>query len=354
MKEKKLTDNQPWMRKVGMALDADLPQVLRDLGFRLERDGSRGWRIPGHGGLIVWLRDDETWGWSHFSTDEHGDTISFLCQFAGFHRKEAVEKLASTTREQPPHHDGKNRRHSTGYESSIFKKTKMPSDKWCKNASTVMKWARENLWEDPDMEPWSWLRSRGLKNETMKKANLGWIPDDCYSDLNKWGLEEEQKDNGKNGKIWIPRGLTIPNMSLDGKVIRINIRRFSSEKPRYRLIRGSCTKALVLGKIGGPVIICESDLDAILIDQCAADIISAASLGSAGSRPDTRLAAHLFFAPKILVSLDADLSGKKASKRWLETFPHAKSWPVPWGKDPSDTFGEATKLLRRWIEQGLR
>ena len=36
MKNKKLADMQPWKRQVGKALSANLPEVLRDLGYELE------------------------------------------------------------------------------------------------------------------------------------------------------------------------------------------------------------------------------------------------------------------------------------------------------------------------------
>ena len=97
MKKKTLSENQPLLRQVGRALSADLPGVLRGLGYKLERDSTKGWRIPGHGGLIIWKRDDGNWGWKHFSTDEAGDTISFLNKFHGISRTQSIEILASAS-----------------------------------------------------------------------------------------------------------------------------------------------------------------------------------------------------------------------------------------------------------------
>jgi len=112
-------------------------------------------------------------------------------------------------------------------------------------------------------------------------------------------------------------------------------------------------RPLILGVAGKPVIICETDLDAWLISQQASEIITSVSVGSSGGKPDTLLSIYLFLAPKILISLDSDQAGKNASKWWIDKFPKAKYWPVPWKKDPGEAFGSAPVLLKRWIQTGL-
>ena len=101
------------------------------------------------------------------------------------------------------------------------------------------------------------------------------------------------------------------------------------------------------------MVLVESDLDAWLIHQEAGDIVTVASLGSAGAKPDPVLAAFLLAAPQILVALDSDEAGRKASQWWIRTFLKAKLWPVPWGKDPGEAFGRAPRLVMEWIELGL-
>ena len=69
----------------------------------------------------------------------------------------------------------------------------------------------------------------------------------------------------------------------------------------------------ILGEIGRPVVVCETDLDVWLFQQEAGDIITAAALGSSGGKPDSGLAVYLLAAPRILVALDADEAGMNGS-----------------------------------------
>jgi DNA primase len=111
---------------------------------------------------------------------------------------------------------------------------------------------------------------------------------------------------------------------------------------------------LIIGKIKKPIIIVESDLDALLIAQCSHKTITAISIGSSGAKPDLRMALYLIAAPKILVSLDNDEAGYKASKWWMDRYSNATFWPVPWGKDPGEAFGRGTKMVDKWINAGLK
>ena len=117
----------------------------------------------------------------------------------------------------------------------------------------------------------------------------------------QWGLEPVLKDDGTPKKIWIPRGLTIP-LCQDGKIYRIRIRRpkfalRSEADPRYYLLRGSDTRAMILGTDKPVSIIVESELDALLLHQEAGDLVNVISLGNAQSRPDKKAADLLTAKP---------------------------------------------------------
>ena len=165
-------------------------------------------------------------------------------------------------------------------------------------------------------------------------------------------MEEVLNDQGKPRKIFIPEGLVIPTFHCIGEAIRI--RRFDSGERPYHTVTGSCTSPLIVGELGRPIVLVESDLDAWLIYQEAGDIVTVSSLGSAGTKPDPVLAAFLLAAPQILVALDNDKAGREASQKWARTFPKAKLWPVPWGTDPGEAFGSTPRLVMEWIELGLR
>lgn len=341
MKTRGRSISQSWMRKVGAARSADLPAALRDLGVSLERDSCRGWRVPGYGGLIVWQRDDESWGWKQFSTDEGGDSISYLIHRNEMTHKEAVETLAPYGHFSP----GESKSRSPRLRVALRKHT-IPPKIWRDKASKLVEIARRELWADKDLAVWDWLRARGLRDDTIRIARLGWVHRDYYLGRKKWGLPTGRKGETK---IFLPSGLLIPV----GEVVRTSIRRFSDEGRRYHILSGSSPGPLVLGGTGKPVVVVETDLDALLIHQEAGESVTVASMGSAGGKPDARLAAYLLVAPRILVSLDADQAGRRASRWWLDRFPQAKLWPTPWSKDPGDAFGGTPGLVRSWIQAGL-
>ena len=78
----------------------------------------------------------------------------------------------------------------------------------------------------------AWLRDlRGLKDETIRAASLGYNPTDIWEDQETWGLPPETGDNGKLKRIWLPRGITIPWRS-GGHIWRVNIRQPAGD-PKY-------------------------------------------------------------------------------------------------------------------------
>jgi hypothetical protein len=341
MKRKTLTSIQPFMRKICSALSADLPSVLKKLGYELIKDSERGWRIPGYGGLIVWRRDDQTWGWNHFSSGRSGDAISFLTHCHEMSRKEAVETLTSYGCSCVV------KTNSTTTRSRIdLRKPRIPPLSWIENASKLVDISQNKLWSNRELMVWKWLRGRGLQDKTIRNGRLGWIKDDVYFRREKWGLPTE---NEGPKKILLPRGLLIPA----GDIFRIRVRRFSEDSRRYHTLAGSSSSSFVIGDPGKPVVLVESDLDAWLIHQEAGEAIAVASIGSAGGKPDIHLSVYLVTAPKILISLDSDKAGWSAGKWWIKNFSKAKLWPVPWGKDPSDAFSIEPTLIKKWIGSGI-
>ena len=168
-----------------------------------------------------------------------------------------------------------------------------------------------------------WLKERrGLSEETIKEHRLGLVLIDRFEGHEQWGLEPVLKDDGTPKKIWIPRGLTIP-LWQEGKIYRIRIRRpkfalRSEADPRYYLLRGSDTRAMVLGTDKPVSILVESELDALLLHQEAGDLVNVISLGNAQSRPDKEAADLLQQSRLILLALDADAAGGKESWQWWQ------------------------------------
>jgi len=198
----------------------------------------------------------------------------------------------------------------------------------------------------------AWLHSRGLKDETIRKARLGWIPKDWWHRREEWGLPRELRPNGRPKGLWVSRGLCIPVME-DDQVLRVKIRRGAPDL-KYYAPPGAPAVPMVLRGAGNAWVVVESELDGILLCQEAGELVSVIALGSATIRPRGELLELLEGAPQILVALDSDQAGaKEAHGWWLKTFPRAKRWPCPRGKDPSDAWKSGLDL-KLWIDVGLR
>jgi len=229
-----------------------------------------------------------------------------------------------------------------------------PPKLWQQQAAAFLNWSQGILWDGVYIKIREWLlNERGLTEETVKQAGLGWIPQDHYADRESWGLSESFNEQGKNTKLWLPAGLVIPCFH-DNQLHRIRIRRHGpSDGMKYYIVPGSSMTPMTLGN-GKPFILVESELDANLLHQEAGDLVTATALGSSDIKPDRLLYEQLKEAYKILVSLDSDEAGANSSWRfWMEHFPQATRWPVIKGKDPTEAYLSGFNL-RKWIITGIR
>ncbi len=119
--------------------------------------------------------------------------------------------------------------------------------------------------------------------------------------------------------------------------------------PKYVEISGSMQSLGVYGcPEGKPMIVVESEFDAILLQQCAGDFYCSIALGGASKRPDIETHRMLLKAPMIFFSLDVDIAGALAYRWWSQVYPRMKLWPPPVGKSPGDAYLAGIDL-RKWM-----
>jgi DNA primase len=204
-------------------------------------------------------------------------------------------------------------------------------------------------------ESMQFLLARGLTLETIKKFSLGWNPETIFDNRVEWGMPREIKENGQERKQWLPKGIIIPIFE-HGIPICIKVRRTDWQSgdqwPKYVEISGSTQRPSIYGDMDKPVIVLESELDAILIQQFASDLCCCCALGGVSKRPDSRVHTLLEHSPLILLSLDYDEPGRAAYLFWMRLYPHLKSWPPNKGKSPGDAF-QLGSDLRSWVASGL-
>ena len=246
---------------------------------------------------------------------------------------------------------------------------------WLTKAAAFTTWAHKKLLETP--EKMEWLHARGINAETIRTAYLGWNPGkdgrDLWRHRSSWGLPEELTKDGKNKRLWLPIGLVIPLILKDTReksknieekscgspqingcyqVKRIRIRRFGDRLPPFYVIPGSAMDAMALATAHHAAVLIESELDAILINQEAGDLVSAIAMGTARAKPAGVVLDQLVKAAVILVAFDYDTAGAEAFDFWKNHFPQSTRWPPIGGKDPGEMLAAGVSI-RDWIRSGI-
>ena len=92
----------------------------------------------------------------------------------------------------------------------------------------------------------------------------------------------------------------------------------------------------------------------MLFEQEAGDLVTVLAMGNAQAKPDRITHGLLTAAAVILISLDTDDPGAKASWQfWPEIYgKKARRWPSIKGKDASDAWANGLDL-RSWIVAGI-
>lgn len=230
-----------------------------------------------------------------------------------------------------------------------------PSLAWQEVAGRFILYAHKQLLNAPQII--EQLTKRGLTYETILRFQLGWNPKALFQSRETWGLSAEAKENGEQRRQWLPKGIVIPSFA-DSTPVKIKIRRDDwaqgDSLPKYIAISGSQQAPAIYGDIRKPAIIVESELDAILLQQFAADLACAVALGGVSKKPDTHTHEWLKRSPLILLSLDFDEAGKKNYSFWIKTYPNLRPWPSPQTKSIGDAIRSFQFSVAEWIRRGFR
>lgn len=229
----------------------------------------------------------------------------------------------------------------------------LPPKLWQSRATDFARLCQKRLLHNGDIM--NWLRERGLVSDTVRAARLGWNDRGLYIEREFWGLPPESSKISKVRKLYIPAGLVIPFCPGNtGTVTRLRIRlRTPLGNQSYSVVSGSSLAPTVIWSYSQPsVIIVESELDGLLVDQEAGDLVGVVVLGSVAGCPDPVLQKRLMAVRSILISLNNDAAGNATSEYWLEKYPRARRWTPRPGKNPSEMF-LAGQNIRDWIEGGL-
>ena len=307
--------------------------------------------------------------WYCRGCNQGGDSIQFLRVFDGLGYLEACKAVGVEAQLSV-----RSLSLSKGAQKTAFvpqDKIVLPPDQWREHAGKLVDWAHVRLLSDTDLM--AGLAKRGLPLDAVVTHRLGWLPGedgrDCYfRDRASWGLPPSLDANGRNKALWIPSGLVVPALGATGAVMRMRVRRPEESRARfnpemkYAVIPGSSMHPLLLRPHCRAFVVTESELDAMACAAAAewAELdVGALSVGTNVGKPDVAAHASLKRAQCILVALDFDAPkengarpGAQGYKFWAETYPMAKRWPVPLGKDPGEAAEQGVDLAL-WLRAGL-
>ena len=185
------------------------------------------------------------------------------------------------------------------------------------------------LWSDTGSRAREYLVSRGIREDTARAWGLGFNP-------------EERNI----GSLKVARGIVIPGW-VGHIPWYVKIRK-ATGKPKYIQVEGSKPALYGLDMLQGrsTVVICEGELDAILLHQEAGDLVDVVAIGSKSASPAVPCLGRLIGASRWLLALDLDADPEAAKwGEWSERVKRAK--PLQ-GNDLTDFWREDGDL-RRWV-----
>lgn len=300
--------------------------------------------------FCVWPNQGESGRYWCRVCDCKGDGIQFCRDFLGMSYHAACQKVGISSKF----------RDKIFSSSSVKSKNFVPKQaysvtrEWQLAAKGFIEASHQKLLRDP--KALELLLQRGLYLQTIKERCLGWNPYDLFEARETWGLPEHVKENGHPKRQWLPKGIVIPTFEGHDP-IKIKIRRSAwtpeNSFPKYVEVSGSKGCPSTFGDPLKPVVIVESELDAILIQQYVSHLVWRVALGGVSKKPDQQLHARLNRSPLILLSLDHDEAGKKRYAFWMKLYPNLRPWPAPKAKSPGDALSIFQVDMLEWVKKGL-
>lgn len=230
-----------------------------------------------------------------------------------------------------------------------------PSPTWQARAAAFVAYAQGVLWSDAGRPGLEYLRRRGLADDVIRAAGLGYNRREVQDAPTHWGLEGD----GEADRVTLRAGVVVP-AQVDGAIWYVKVRqlRATADKYKYLHVKGGRGVALYNAdalRPGRPAVLVEGELDALAVAQAAADLAVPVATGTAEGAHGLKWLARLSLAAPVLVALDADDAGDAAATWWLTPLgERAIRWRPRSAKDPGELLQrDGAEGLRRWIAQGL-
>ncbi|HZR41701.1 MAG TPA: DNA polymerase, partial [Ktedonobacteraceae bacterium] len=215
---------------------------------------------------------------------------------------------------------------------------------WRQTALAFVQYCCEVLWSEQGKHALDYLRERGLVDQIIKEARLGYYPRTMTGSAKAWGR-----------RVHLPQGIVIP-WFFQGEIWRITIRdeRVCDGNARYKQVAGG-SNGLYLADSLKPkqpiVVMTEGELDALSLLQTCRDLVAVVATGTTEGSHTPRWVSLLACQERVLITFDAEEKGDQAAQWWLKRLERAQRLR-PWWKDANQMLQDGADL-RQWIVSHL-
>lgn len=233
---------------------------------------------------------------------------------------------------------------------------------WQQVAESFVAECVDTLWRDAGTKARAYLHRRGLSDDLLFQAGIGYNAAETWELRGMWGLTMEPDRK----HVWLPRGIVFP-ARVAGDLWCIQLRRPSDTDGRgkYITVAGQSARGHTNTPYGidwlaprWPAVVVEGPMDALAIMQATDGSglgIGACAVGTTRARR-LKWVTPLTRCTSVLVALDNDpdpAKGEQHARWWIDVLRHnARRWR-PWGgKDPSAMLEDGLDV-RAWLEAGL-
>jgi Toprim-like len=285
--------------------------------------------------LTAWKDGWKCWG----KCATGGTAIDWLMKFHLVDFKEACRMLGAAVAPTITRSGTHRHIHAYGQHNPIKALATPPAADWQKSARAIVEETETTLRSPVGERALRYLFNRGLNEEIIGTAHLGYLPGQPTQWVKLQGLS-------------VPCGVTIPTFA-DDHLWGIKTRRAAGE-PKYSQVAGGnlagsmyCADRAVPAR---PMLIVEGEFDCLIIAQDAGDLVNPVTVGSASNNINPRWFALMACCSAIYGCYDPDGAGKDAATRLAKLSDRIKIIRVPQGKDPTEFHLKAgSGAVRAWI-----
>lgn len=236
----------------------------------------------------------------------------------------------------------------------------LPCLEWQSIGNALVQKAQQALWSPLGTDALAYLKSRGLTDETIRKAKLGYVPLNASGrwlefPFESWGLKEEELTPAQlqKGCVRVPDGILIPWYE-SSTLWKLAVKR-PGQKMDYGQILGSAEGLYNVDSVqsGVTCMMVEGEIDALSVYQEVNIGLGCVATGSATRGRLNRWVSLLCLASDVLQSFDADEGGDDGANWWLEKLPHARRYRPVGAKDPNELLQHSPEKLRNWLNASL-